>query len=48
MFATGWKQLRVVFLSINIMKLIVPSVRPQIKTGSCVVNLPSISRNSVI
>lgn len=32
MFATDWKQLRVVFLSINIMKFILPSVRPQIQT----------------
>lgn len=50
MFATDWKQLTVLFLSItkNIMKFIQPSVRPQIKTGTCVVNLPSIPRKSAI
>lgn len=50
MFATDWKQLRIVFLSItiNIMKFILPSVRPQIKTDTCMVNLPSVSRKSAI
>lgn len=37
MFATDWKQLGVVFLgiTINIMKFILLSVRPQIKTDAC-------------
>lgn len=50
MFATDWKQLTVLFLGItkNIMTFILPSVRPQIKTGTCVVNLPSISRKNAI
>lgn len=48
MLARDWKQLTVLFLSITKNIMILPSVRPQIKTGTCVVNLPSISRRSAI
>lgn len=50
MFATDWKQLRVVFLSItiNMMKFLLPSVRPQKQADTCVVSLPSLSRKSII